>query len=191
MRRFGVAVVPNFVSHDTCTLLLEELEGCRWGDVESHKGKRRVRQEFQAAMEFKTGGFIIRIRDELEAYLNMKFARCRRSPLSRPLCFNWVVAQRYTPESVGIGPHRDGAQFADVIALLVLDGEGGLWVCDDLDGSAAAPVPNEAGTLILLKGCGFAGSRKQPIHYVSRVARERTVLAFRHMVRDAQPPRER
>jgi hypothetical protein len=183
IERYGITVVPNFLLDDVRGDLLCELEASPWIKAPEYKGQRMVRQDFMAVVQFRENGLFAFMQRELEQFLNKKLARCKPNPLSEPLCFNNIVAQRYMPNSAGIQPHRDGPRFINLIALIVLEGEGRFGICEDNDGGGMIPISNEPGSLLLMRGFGFLDSQEQPIHCVDRIKERRTTFGLRHKVR--------
>ena len=180
IEHYGISVIPHFVLDETRNKLLAELEKQPWLNVPEYKGQRLVRQDFRAVVRFPENGLFMRLQESLAQFLNVKFARCEPNPISEPLCFNEMVAQRYLVGTAGIGPHRDESFYINVVAIIVLEGEGRFCICENNDGGGATPIPNSPGSLLLMRGYGFCGSQQRPIHFVDRIETQRTTVGLRH-----------
>jgi hypothetical protein len=99
--------------------------------------------------------------------------------LEQEIAFTELIAQIYEPCKVGIGPHRDGAKFVNMVALIVLEGKGRFCICDDRKRTGSTEIIHEPGDMILIRGSDFDGEDKRPYHYLDRVTERRTVFSLR------------
>ena len=94
---------------------------------------------------------------------------------------NECSLQRYLPGG-GISPHVDGKKFQNLVVLLILGGQGSLFVCDDRDGFNYRSVDCAPGRLVLLPARGYMERNDTPFHYLINVTSERFVLGLRQNV---------
>jgi hypothetical protein len=176
----GIGVLPEFLNNSVRLKLLKELEGYEMVQAQHERGPRKVRQEYKACDHFPLNSHFLEVRDALEMELNGRdFSMFLPPNSAEPLRFTHQVVHRYEPGPLGIGPHRDGASYVNLVALLVLEGSGGLHSCEDENGRNPVPVPNKAGDLILIRGSGFEEYEHEPYHLVKDITEPRIVLAFR------------
>ncbi|MDT7745565.1 MAG: hypothetical protein QOE59_4643, partial [Actinomycetota bacterium] len=78
-----------------------------------------------------------------------------------------VTVQRYLPGSSGISVHRDGKRHRYLVAIVTLEGSARLRQCSDREGTTARAWEAGAGSLVLLRGPGLAGTDDdRPLHAV-------------------------
>ena len=78
-----------------------------------------------------------------------------------------VTVQRYAPGSSGIAVHRDGKRHRHLVAILTLEGSARLRQCSDREGTTTRAWEADAGSLVLLRGPGLAGTEDaRPLHAV-------------------------
>jgi hypothetical protein len=78
-----------------------------------------------------------------------------------------VTVQRYRPDSTGISVHRDGKRHRYLVAILTLEGSARLRQCSDREGTTIRAWDADAGSLVLLRGPGLAGTDDdRPLHAV-------------------------
>jgi hypothetical protein len=176
----SACVVDDFITPSTLKDLQDELPRLKFHPQPSTYGKHNVTQNFELAEEFDQQSYLFAVQMVFERMLNAAFTSSSPWPISEILHFNEARIQRYQPCKVGISPHRDGAKFINIIALLVLEGAGEFCICDDRDGTNTVAYKNKPGSLILMVGPGFLNENRQPFHYVRNVTTQRTTFAFRH-----------
>ncbi len=175
----GIGVLPDFLKDSARLDLLEELTQYHMVQAPYECGPRKVRQEYKAFDDFPEKSLFLQVREELENELKVLYSIFIPPNSMEPLTFTHQVVQRYEPGPIGIGAHRDGQSYINLVALLVLEGEDGLHSCDDEDGSNPVLVPNKAGDLILMRGSNFEGIDQGHYHLVKDIRERRIVLAFR------------
>ena len=80
---------------------------------------------------------------------------------------NEVAIQRYQPGSLGITPHRDQRQFAQLIAVITIAGSAAFTLCRNRSGDPIQTWQANEGSLVLLRGPGLAGDPDgRPMHLV-------------------------
>jgi len=109
----------------------------------------------------------------------------RRPPVACPFRFNDLIVQRYEPGALGITPHRDHRRYEGLIAVIPLSGAARFLLCANRSGDAAREVPAPPGSLVLMRGAGFAGRSDRPFHMVRDIGRRRLSLGLRHDVEAA------
>jgi hypothetical protein len=113
---------------------------------------------------------------------------CRMaSPPCPNVTFNEAVVQRYAPCACGISAHRDHVRYINLVGILVIDGEGDFFVCDDRDGHNARRIPAPQGSFLLMRAPGFDGSRHRPFHMLGEVRRDRLIVGYRQDTRPGEP----
>ncbi len=173
----GAVTIPDFLGKSLCRRLLAESKVLTYSSEEPVVGKYNVRQNFSAAVA--NTQIFDEFRITLQSYLNTMCAVVRPNPLSEYIAFNEMRIQRYEPSSLGIGIHRDGKSFVNLIAVLVLEGKGDFCVCVDRELNGIRSLRNEPGDLILMRGPGFFKSTVQPFHLVRNITERRTTLGLR------------
>lgn len=182
LERDGITTVQNFLAPRAQRQMLEALPGASWLEQPQVHGKFKIRQRFTAIEYFPEESVFTLVRRELQAFLNRKFRAHEPYPLSESLYFTEVRAQRYEPGILGISPHLDGETRINIIAILVLEGEGRFCLCDDEQGTNCRAVHSQPLDLILMRGPGFMGGGDdiQPYHFLDRIIVRRTTFALRH-----------
>lgn len=179
MRSEGGATVPNFLRNEVQLALLRELSEYQMRKAPNEYGPHNTRQVFSAVSLFPEHSLFTKVRAELGTFLEIKLRECSLYPLVEPLHFNEIVVHRYPPGPLGISPHRDGESVINLVALLVLEGEGRFCYCDDRPGNNPRPCRNEPGDLLLMRAPGFLGEDIQPFHFVDTITAQRTTFALR------------
>lgn len=172
--------IPQYLRNEVREAMLIELSTLALQTAEAETGPYRITQDYQFKNSFEPGSLFVSIASALSQQLNTACAGTSSPHLSTPLQFNDLVVQRYHTTNQGIGVHRDGARYHGLVALLVLEGEGEFFLCDDREGNNPRAIENRAGDLLLLRAPGFAGADIQPFHYVGKVPQSRTSFALRH-----------
>jgi hypothetical protein len=176
----GIGVLPDFLKDSVRLDLLAELEQYPMVQAQYERGPRKVRQDYMSFDAFPAESLFVRVREGLEKELSgQDFRMFLPSNPVEPFRFTHQVVHRYESGPIGIGAHRDGTSYINLVALLVLEGSGGLHSCDDENGRNPVLVPNKAGDLILIRGSGFDGYMHEPYHLVKGITETRIVLAFR------------
>ena len=95
---------------------------------------------------------------------------------------NDFAVQNYPSHSHGIGIHKDGFRYRNLVFIITLDGQSDLFVCSDRKGTDRQLVPDEPGRLVILPapGLAFFGQEDQrPLHGVDNVVGGRLSIGFR------------
>ena len=90
--------------------------------------------------------------------------------------------QSYPAHSRGIGIHKDGLRYRNLVFILTLDGQSELFVCSDRQGTDRQVVPDNPGRLVILPapGLGYVEQEAQrPFHGVDNVVGGRLSIGFR------------
>ncbi|MEI6864065.1 MAG: hypothetical protein WCK46_01700 [Candidatus Adlerbacteria bacterium] len=182
IKKYGAGTVPDFLKPDVRCNLLLELSQHAMVRQPAEWGPHKVKQALKMVGLLPDGSMFLQVRDELAEWLNDKFSTVFPNHLSRPLCFTEMSVQTYDPGPVGVEPHYDGVSVINLIALLVLEGNGQFCTCEDRVGTITHPIRNEPGDLLLMRGPGFLGSPQQVLHRINNIAVKRTVVVFRHDV---------
>jgi hypothetical protein len=177
----GVAV-KNFLKEETRLSLLEHLINAQFVRNQELYGPHNVKQAFSTIASFDDNSLFIRVKNELQKFLERKFQTSTPYPFQDNLRFSETIVQRYPPSPIGISPHRDGKSYVNLIAIIVLEGKGRFCFCDDREGLNTRPVRNDAGDLILMRAVGFLGADIQPFHFVDQITEQRTSFTMRQKV---------
>ena len=165
--------------------LLEELEQCDMEQAEERFGKFNTEQRFTRTYLSKHDSYSGEIAAGLEHWLNVKLFSCLYGHFEGQIEFSELVAQRYEPCAVGVGVHRDHKEFINVVGLLVIEGEGEFYTCDDRQGTNPQWIRNSPGDLILMRGAGLFGHPYGPFHTVKNITKRRITLGLRQSQRRA------
>lgn len=148
------------------------------------EGEKAVTQDFEICDDVPRDGPYGRCAAALSGLVNAALENMARPPFSA-IDFNDLVVQRYQPVPCGISPHRDHIRYVNLIGILVIDGAGDFFVCDDRQGRNARCIDAQEGDLLLMRGPGFDDSRHRPFHMLGEVTRERLILGVRQDARVA------
>ena len=177
----GAVSISNFLNDEIRLSLLKELKKYRLRKQPEVYGRYDVKQAFSSVEEFRRDSLFLQVKNEVEEFLREKFETCIPYPLDGLLQFTDIVVQRYPSGLGGISAHRDGKSFLNLVVVMVIEGTGRFCLCDDREMSNIRVVPNEAGSLILMRAVGFLGKDIQPFHFVHHITKKRTILALRQM----------
>lgn len=149
------------------------------------QGGKAVTQDFDIATDPPWDGPWGEAARAMADLVNAGLARMANPPCAR-VTFNEAVIQAYRPCRCGISPHRDHIRYINLIAILVIDGEGDFFVCADRAGNGARRIPARPGDLLLMRGPGFDGSRYRPFHMLGEVTTNRLIVGYRQDTRLGQ-----
>ncbi|MGH6719774.1 MAG: hypothetical protein ACREER_10685 [Alphaproteobacteria bacterium] len=142
-------------------------------------GEAVVRQELEWSDGFVDGDPFGVLARRYQALWDLALTDLPSAPFAPPLVFNEMMMTRYEPGWLGITPHRDHATYVNLVALIVLGGEGRFCVADDRSGANARAVDGSPGRVILMRAPGFLGSDARPFHFVSDIRASRIVFGLR------------
>ena len=74
---------------------------------------------------------------------------------SAPISFNDIAAQTYKKGSTGIGIHRDGLRYRDLVLIICLTGRSELFTADNREGMNSQIVDDTPGRLVMMSGTGL------------------------------------
>ena len=146
-----------------------------------HKG-RMVFQDFDVCFPAPRTGAFDQVATQLETGLFRASVDLPNPPLSKPLNLPDFAIQHYPVGARGIGIHRDGMRYRQIVVIITLDGASRLFTCADRQGRAKRRIDDRPGRLVLLSADGFAGRSGEdarPLHGVDRVSGGRLSLGFR------------
>ncbi len=171
----GVTVF-EFLSFSDCLIVRNELSKQSFTDAKSEVGPRNVKQNFQEAELIpKTIPKTMRHLRLLENKIHQSISFKKR------VIFNEFRLQKYTPPlELGLGIHKDSRRFQYVVAVIVLELGGKLYVCDDEFGDNPVEVPATLGSCILLKGYVPGELDARRYHYVANVTAPRLTIGCRY-----------
>jgi hypothetical protein len=143
-------------------------------------GENAVRQDLDWSADFGQSGPFHDLTQRYQAMWDEAVATMPASPFATPLTFNEMMMTRYRAGSLGITPHRDHITYVNLVALVVLEGEGRFRVARDRSGAEARAIDGSPGRVILMRAPGFQGSDVRPFHFVNEIPARRTVFGLRH-----------
>jgi len=94
---------------------------------------------------------------------------------------NDFAAQRYPAGSQGIGIHKDGLRYKNLVIIITLQGQSRLFYTDKREGGERIKIDDSPGRIVLLKATGFGGSQDdiRALHGVDMIETGRLSLGFR------------
>ena len=101
---------------------------------------------------------------------------------SAPVSFNDIAAQYYKKGSNGIGIHRDGLRYRDLVLIICLSGRSELFTADNRSGARAQLIDDKPGRLVMMSGPGFknlSNPKSRPMHGVRNIKEGRLSLGLR------------
>ena len=109
-------------------------------------------------------------------------AKERQGLFESEVKINDFAVQSYPAHSRGIGIHKDGLRYRNLVFILTLDGQSELFVCSDRQGTDRQLVPDKPGRLVILPAPGLAYLEQEdqrPFHGVDNVVGGRLSIGFR------------
>lgn len=174
----------DFLDDDEIGFLVAEAGRQRFRAAQSeiaHKG-RRVFQDFEVCFPAPRVGAFDALAGLLEQGINKAASSLVPPPLSEAVKFEDFAIQRYPVGSRGIGIHRDGLRYRNLVAIITLEGQSRLFTCKDREGTRKRIVDDRPGRVVLLSAAGFAGREDEtarPLHGVDSVKGGRLSIGFR------------
>ncbi len=101
---------------------------------------------------------------------------------SAPMSFNDIAVQHYKKGSNGIGIHRDGLRYRDLVLIICLSGRSELFTADNREGMGAQLIDDKPGRLVMMSGPGFknlSDPKSRPMHGVRNITEGRLSLGLR------------
>ena len=95
---------------------------------------------------------------------------------------NDFAVQNYPAGSNGIGVHKDGLRYRNLVFIITLSGQSDLFICSDREGSNRQIVADDPGRLVILPAPGLAfldAPDSRPLHGVDGVTTGRLSIGFR------------
>lgn len=176
-----------FFSEDELAELVDEAKSLpkrRARDRVSHKGVV-VFQDFDICFPAPRQRAMDKLCHLLETGLNQASARLDRPVLAKPYYINDLAVQDYPSGSKGIGIHRDGLRYRQLVIIITLAGQSRLCLCQDRDGRGEMVIDDSPGRLVLLSAPDFAGrdgENGRPLHFVDQVSKGRLSIGLRQEV---------
>lgn len=177
-----------FLSEPLCQYLLKESESLSYRPAMPEVGGegRRVYQDFELTMAFEADSPFWRFAKALDGLTDEALGLLKENPCPG-MFHNDLIIQRYQAGCAGITPHRDHIRYQGLVSLFVLGGEGDFYLCKDRSGSGARHLPAPPGSLILMRGAGFAGLSERPFHMLKDIKSYRVSLGLRWDTRPGTP----
>jgi hypothetical protein len=158
----GAAFAAQAVCQLCCTQLMTELASAPFEPVAPKIGQVRQQAEcFEVPVERLEPRY-----PELAGLCDELVSQVHRHGVPQWLP-NEVAVQRYHPGSLGITPHRDQRQFAQLVAVITVAGSAPFTLCRNRAGDPIRTWQASQGSLVLLRGPGLASQEDgRPMHLV-------------------------
>ena len=174
----------NFFSANEVALLRQTALAQEFRRAQSeikHLG-RAVFQDFDVCFPAPRTGAFDQVATQLETGLYRASGELSDPPLAEAFRLADFAIQHYPVGARGIGIHRDGKRYRQIVVIITLDGASRLFTCADRQGRSKRRIDDRPGRLVLLSAEGFAGRSGEdarPLHGVDRVNGGRLSLGFR------------
>ncbi len=178
----AAASIP-FFSPDEIAGLIRYTQTLQWRTARQLVGNG-VHQDFQICLPAPRRAALDQLADLLEDHLT-EISSQQPDLFDRPFFFNDLAVQHYLPGSKGIGIHRDGVRYRNLVCIVTLAGQSRFLIAEDRQGSKITVLDDSPGQLVLLAAPGFYGladPKKRPLHAVDQVTSGRLSLGLRHEV---------
>ena len=177
---YGAVSIP-FLHEDFRLGLLREAQSYTYSPEPEivGRGPEAVRQQVASQCIVSPEGAYAALRTAFQAVCNDTFQAVVPYPFATRLRLTDIRLQKYAQGSLGITPHRDGAQFCNVVSIFMISGQARFAVCANRLGGAAREIDVSPGRLLLLRAPGFLGADERPFHYVTDIREERYSCALR------------
>lgn len=148
------------------------------------EGEKAVLQDFDICMTIPVDSPLSRFAQIFETLTNEALALVDPTLIEPahcpPLRYNNLVVQRYHPAPFGITPHRDHICYQGLVSLLILGGDGRFLMTADRAGNQPREIPSPPGSLVLMRGAGFAGLKSRPFHQLRDIETGRVSFGLRY-----------
>lgn len=175
----GVISVP-FFSPDEISAMIRNCQKLTYRKAKSVVGNN-VRQDFDVCFPApRTYAF-----ESCASLLEAGFNACRQEEadlFDADIILNDFAVQHYPIASTGIGIHKDGKRYRNIVCIINLAGSSQFFTCRDRDGNGRQDIDDSPGQLVLLAAPGFRGLSApdaRPLHGVDGIAKGRLSIGFR------------
>ena len=95
---------------------------------------------------------------------------------------NDFAVQRYPAGSKGIGIHKDGLRYKNLVIIITLSGVSRLFHTNKREGGRRIKIDDKPGRIVLLKATGFGGETqdRRALHGVDNIETGRLSIGFRY-----------
>ncbi len=138
-----------------------------------------VQQEADSCRTLSPYSLFSSFANEYEGFLSEQFYSLGSPVFAKPHRINDISIQRYHKGSLGITPHIDGKSRLNLVSVIVLEGQGKFFICQDRSGKDAVQLDGSPGNLILMRANGFMGYENTPFHFVKDIETDRYVFGLR------------
>ncbi len=180
----GVTVLSLISKEGSEELRQVLLNECEY-DMEGAPVIKSVYQDFSQKRHFKNNKIVLDLKERIEEEINREIYEKFGFSSKKPLSFDLPNLQKYeyvkSNASFAIPPHVDYKASVEVIAVLLLDGPSLFHIADDRECCNERMVDAMTMDIILMRGYGFQGIERRPIHYVKKIPQgvRRVTLGFR------------
>ncbi len=174
----------HFLSPDeiACLEALANLQKFRCARPEVGQKTKRVFQDFDICFPAPRIGAFNQCASFLESGLYQAGQTLQEQPFQKPFILNDFAIQRYAPQSRGIGIHRDGIRYKNIVVIIALSGKSRLFATNDRCSKQRQVINDRPGRIVLLSATDFAGREgdaARPLHGVDNISNGRLSLGFR------------
>lgn len=172
-----------FFSPDEIAALIRYTQKLQWRTARQLVGDG-VHQDFQICLPAPRRGALGQLADLLEEHL-AEISSLQPGLFDGRFICNDLAVQHYLPGSKGIGIHRDGARYRNLVFIVTLAGQSRFFIAADREGQQITELDDSPGRLLLLAAPGFSGladPKKRPLHGVDQVTSGRLSLGLRQEV---------
>ena len=169
-----------FFSPDEIAALIRGCQKLNFRKAQSVVGKN-VHQDFDVCFPApRTHDF-----DRCASLLEAGFNACKAEVpdiFDDDILLNDFAVQHYPKNSTGIGIHRDGRRYRNIVCIINLAGSSQFFTCDERDGTGRQEIDDSPGQLVLLAAPGFRGlpePEMRPLHGVDAIQSGRLSIGFR------------
>ena len=144
--------------------------------------ENRVFQDFDVCFPAPRIGAFDDLAAGLESGLFAAGATLPRNPFETRFQFDDFAIQRYPAGSHGIGIHRDGKRYKNIVVIIALAGQSRLFSAASRSGETRQRIDDRPGRLVLLSADGFAeryDEISRPLHGVDCVRTGRLSIGLR------------
>ena len=165
--------------------LTEAAKQLTYKSLPSFVSNGQVLQEIDSCNDFAEDNIFRIFAKEYEAFLLHKIQELNSYPFATNFEINDVSIQRYWRGTLGITAHVDGKSHRNLVSLLILEGEGRFYVCDNRQRDNASLIDTAPGNLLLMRANGFKQYLNTPFHFVTDIKSDRYVLGLRQKIKTA------
>ena len=168
-----------FFTEDEVQQMRKDVSTLPFRDAQSVVGNG-VHQDFQVCFPAPRIASLDAVASLLEKGLNQ--IGQKNDIFESDIVLNDCAVQRYHAQSRGIGIHKDGLRYRNIVIIITLSGTSTLYGCTTREGAGRQVIDDGPGQLVLLAAPGFKGlasAADRPLHGVDNVTDGRLSIGLR------------